>query len=54
MADGTIERCKARLVAKGYSQVDCFDCQEMFSPEAKQATMRIFLALVVVCNWHLY
>lgn len=51
--DGSIERCKARLVAQGYIQIECFDFQETFNLVAKQATVRLFLALEAAYNWTL-
>jgi hypothetical protein len=43
--DGTIERYNARLVIKGYSQKECEDFFDTYSPMARLATIRVLLSL---------
>ncbi|KAL2241037.1 UNVERIFIED_CONTAM: Retrovirus-related Pol polyprotein from transposon TNT 1-94 [Sesamum indicum] len=44
---------KARLVAKGFTQKECIDYNENFSPIVKYTTVRIILALTAHYNWEL-
>lgn len=37
---------KARLVAKGFTQIEGVDCNEIYSPVFKHASIRIMLALI--------
>ena len=39
-------RYKARLVAKGYSQLECVDFNEVFSPVVKHTSIHVLLAMV--------
>ena len=45
-ADGSIQRYKARLVTQGFRQRPGIDFNELYSPVAKSATLRVFLAYV--------
>ncbi|GJW40940.1 ribonuclease H-like domain-containing protein [Tanacetum coccineum] len=42
-ADGSLNRYKARLVANGHSQQQGIDCDEIFSPVVKPATIQTVL-----------
>jgi hypothetical protein len=52
-SDGFIERYKARLVAKGYSQQYGMDYEETFAPVAKITTIRTFIVVGLVRQWHI-
>ncbi|XP_057975374.1 uncharacterized protein LOC131162792 [Malania oleifera] len=43
---GNLEHYKARLVAKGFTQKNCIDYKETFSPVSKKDSFRIIMALV--------
>jgi hypothetical protein len=53
-ADGSIERYKGRLVAKGFSQRPGLDYTEVFAPTARQASIRLILALAAIEDLHLH
>jgi len=52
--DGTIDRLKAHLVAKGYTQIFGLDYGDTFSPMAKMAFVRLFIAMAALQRWPLY
>ena len=43
---GDVERYKARLIAKGYTQKECIDYKEIFSPVSSKDSFRTIMALV--------
>jgi hypothetical protein len=50
-AEGKVEKYKSWLVAKGYSQVQGIDFGEMFSPIAKQTSIRFLLYVFVAFDF---
>ncbi|KAJ0775601.1 putative RNA-directed DNA polymerase [Helianthus annuus] len=53
-SDGSLERYKARLVVNGNSQTVGIDCDEIFSPVVKPATIRTVLSLAVSRAWSIH
>ena len=46
--DDTIDHLKVRLVAKGYTQIFGLDYGDTFSPVAKMAFVRLFIAMAAL------
>jgi hypothetical protein len=53
-ASGNVEQYKARLVAKGFTQKECIDYHETFSPVSKKDSFRIIMALVAYFDLELH
>ena len=53
-SDDTIDHLKASLVAKGYTQIFGLDYGDTFSPVAKMASIRLFIAMAALQRWSLY
>ena len=50
----TVDRLKARLVAKGYTHIFGLDYGDTFSPVAKMASVRFFIAMTALRQWLLH
>lgn len=50
--DGTIDKYKARLVAKGFTKKESEDFFDTYSLVARLATIRVLLALAILCRFH--
>ncbi|WVZ06123.1 hypothetical protein V8G54_019469 [Vigna mungo] len=50
---GEKARYKARLVAKGFTQIEGVDYHEIFAPVVKHCSVRVLMAIVAHCNYHL-
>ncbi|CAL1401437.1 unnamed protein product [Linum trigynum] len=53
-SDGSLDRLRARLVAKGNSQQEGVDFQDTFALVIKMTTVRTFLAIASMRNWHIH
>lgn len=53
-ANGTIDKYKARLVIRVFDQQEGRDYKHTFSPVAKLATVRVFIALATAKGWPLH
>lgn len=51
---GQLRGIKTRLVAKGFTQKECLDYHETFSPVAKIMSMILLLSLAAVKGWYLH
>jgi hypothetical protein len=52
--DGSIEKYKARFVASRFSQKECIDYEETFSPIAKYTSIKTIIALATKMKWELH
>ena len=52
--DGKVKTFKARLVEKGYTQKECFDYEETFSPVAMIKSIRIFLSIAAHKDYEIW
>lgn len=50
-SDGSPERYKARLVAKGFHQQKGTDCNQIYSPVIKAATIKIIMSVSFAKKW---
>jgi len=53
-SDGTIKRYKARFVAKGFSQIHGINYDQVYSPTASMALLRLMVAIAVSKDWSIY
>ena len=53
-AYGRVETYKARIVAKGYTQKECIDYQETFSPVAMLKSIRILLSIAAHLDYKIW
>ena len=53
-SDGSINRYKARLVAKDYAQTYGIDYEEILTPVAKMANVRVVIAMAAAKGWFLH
>jgi len=52
--NGTVDRLKARLIAKCYIQIFGLNYGDTFSPVAKMASVRLFIAMAALRQWPLH
>lgn len=52
--DGIAEQYKAHLVAKGYTQQECINFIETFSPVVNMVTVQTILSIEVAHRWHMH
>lgn len=50
---GSVEWHKARVVAKGFTQLEGIDYVDTFYLVAKNASLKVLLALATINNWHM-
>ena len=53
-ADGRVETYKERLVAKGYTQKECIDYEETFSPVAMLKSIHILLSIAAHLDYEIW
>ena len=53
-ANGRVETYKARLVAKGYTQKECIDYEETFSPVVMLKSIRILLSISAALDYEIW
>ena len=52
--DGKVKTFKARLVAKGYTQKECFNYEETFSPMAMIKSIKILLSIATHMDYKIW